>query len=211
MASRSAQRNPVTIGAIGLVFILVILYASFNAAKLPIIGGGTTYTAMFTEDAGLGPSDDVRIAGIKVGTVSSTSLDGALVKVKFKVKNAFVGNQSTVDIKLKTLLGAKYLAIDSIGTTKQDPHQAIGVDRTTSPFDIYPAFTELTQTVNSIDTDGTGAVVRGAGAGLRGHAERGQAGAHRPVPAVGDDRVAGHAAAHAVVAGERGHRRARLA
>jgi phospholipid/cholesterol/gamma-HCH transport system substrate-binding protein len=147
-----SQRNPVTIGAIGLVFILVILYASFNAAKLPIIGGGTTYTAMFTEDAGLGSGDDVRIAGIKVGTVSSTSLDGALVKVKFKVKNAFVGNQSTVDIKLKTLLGAKYLAIDSVGTTKQDPHQAVGVDRTTSPFDIYPAFTELTQTVNSIDT-----------------------------------------------------------
>jgi phospholipid/cholesterol/gamma-HCH transport system substrate-binding protein len=87
-----------------------------------------------------------------VGTVSSTSLDGSLVKVKFKVKNAFVGDQSTVDIKLKTLLGAKYLAIDSVGTTKQSPHQAISVDRTTSPFDIYPAFTELTQTVNSIDT-----------------------------------------------------------
>ena len=147
-----SQRNPVMIGAIGLVFILVVLYAAFNASKLPIIGGGTTYTAMFTEDAGLGPNDDVRIAGIKVGTVSSASLDGALVKVKFKVKNAFVGNQSTVDIKLKTLLGAKYLAIDSIGTTKQDSHQPIGVDRTSSPFDIYPAFTELTQTVNSIDT-----------------------------------------------------------
>ena len=126
-----SQRNPVMIGAIGLVFILVVLYASFNASKLPIIGGGTTYTAMFTEDAGLGPNDDVRIAGIKVGTVSSTSLDGALVKVKFKVKNGFVGNQSTVDIKLKTLLGAKYLAIDSIGSDeagfapadRRGPHQ----------------------------------------------------------------------------------------
>lgn len=148
-----SARNPKTIGAIGLVFLLVILYAAFNASKLPIIGGGTSYTAMFSEDAGLRPNDDVRIAGVKVGKVSSTSLDGDQVKVRFKVKNAFVGDQSTVAIKLKTLLGAKYLAIDPIGTKKQDPHVPIPRSRTSSPFDIYPAFTELTQTVNSIDTD----------------------------------------------------------
>src|SRR6266568_2681711 len=92
-----SARNPTTIGAIGLVLILVVLWAAFNAAKLPIIGGGTTYTAYFSEDANLGPNDDVRIAGVKVGTVSSTALDGSRVKVKFKVKNAFVGDQSKVD------------------------------------------------------------------------------------------------------------------
>ncbi len=147
-----SARNPTTIGSIGLVLLLVILWAAFNASKLPIIGGGTTYTAMFTEDAGLGPNDDVRIAGVKVGTVSSTGLDGNKVKVKFKVKNAFVGDQSTVDIKLKTLLGAKYLAIDSVGTHKQKPSEAIPLQRTHSPFDIYPAFTGLTKTVDAIDT-----------------------------------------------------------
>jgi phospholipid/cholesterol/gamma-HCH transport system substrate-binding protein len=148
-----SARNPTTIGAIGLVLLLVILWAAFNASKLPIIGGGTTYTAMFTEDAGLSPNDDVRIAGVKVGTVSSTALDGNRVKVRFKVKNAFVGDQSTVDIKLKTLLGAKYLSIDSLGTRKQDPKHQISLERTHSPFDIYPAFTELTQTVSAIDTN----------------------------------------------------------
>jgi phospholipid/cholesterol/gamma-HCH transport system substrate-binding protein len=147
-----SARNPTTIGSIGLVLLVVILWAAFNASKLPIIGGGTTYTAMFSEDAGLGPNDDVRIAGVKVGTVSSTGLDGNKVKVKFKVKNAFVGDQSTVDIKLKTLLGAKYLAIDSVGTHKQKPSDAIPLQRTHSPFDIYPAFTGLTKTVDAIDT-----------------------------------------------------------
>ncbi|MCU1656682.1 MAG: Phospholipid/cholesterol/gamma-HCH transport system substrate-binding protein [Pseudonocardiales bacterium] len=148
-----SSRNPTTIGAIGLVIILVILWAAFNASKLPIIGGGTTYTAYFTEDANLGPSDDVRIAGVKVGTVSSTALDGNRVRIRFKVKHAFIGDQSTIAIKIKTLLGAKYLAIDSQGTNKQDPKAAIPTSRTTSPFDIYPAFTELTQTVNAIDTN----------------------------------------------------------
>ncbi|MDP9115930.1 MAG: MCE family protein [Actinomycetota bacterium] len=147
-----SARNPTTIGAIGLVLLIVVLFAAFNAGKLPIIGGGTTYTAYFTEDAGLGPNDEVRIAGVKVGTVQSTGLFNGQVKVKFKVKNAFIGDASTVDIKLKTLLGAKYLSIDTVGSTKQNPGTPIPSKRTTTPFDIYPAFTQLTQNVQAIDT-----------------------------------------------------------
>ena len=48
-----ASRNPTTIGAIGLVIIAVLLWAAFNAAKLPIIGGGTQYSAIFSEASGL--------------------------------------------------------------------------------------------------------------------------------------------------------------
>jgi phospholipid/cholesterol/gamma-HCH transport system substrate-binding protein len=150
-----SSRNPTTIGAIGLVIILVLLWAAFNASKLPIIGGGTKYSAYFTEAAGLVPGDPVRVAGVKVGSVSSVSLDGPkhLVKITFRIKHAFIGNDSHVDIKLKTLLGAKYLSIDSSGPGKQKPGDTIPATRTTSPFDIYPAFTELTQTVDSINTD----------------------------------------------------------
>jgi phospholipid/cholesterol/gamma-HCH transport system substrate-binding protein len=148
-----SSRNPTPIGAIGLVLILVILWAAFNASKLPLIGGGTTYSAYFTEAAGLRSGDPVRIAGVKVGTVDSVGLANNKVKVTFKVKNAYVGDESTVAIKLKTLLGAKYLELDSSGTDKQQPSDTIPVSRTTSPFDVYPAFTELTKTVDAINTD----------------------------------------------------------
>jgi len=147
------SRNPTPIGAIGLVLILVILWAAFNASKLPLIGGGTSYSAYFTEAAGVRSGDPVRIAGVKVGQVNSVGLSGNKVKVTFKVKNAYVGDQSTVAIKLKTLLGAKYLEVDSAGTDKQKPTDTIPTSRTTSPFDVYPAFTELTKTVDAIDTD----------------------------------------------------------
>ncbi len=147
-----ASRNPTTIGAVGLVLIAVVLWTGFNAAKLPIIGGGTTYTAAFAESAGLQKGADVRIAGLTVGKVDAVLLKGDHVEVKFKVKNAFIGDQSTAAIKLKTLLGAKYLAVDSIGSNKQKPGDVIPVSRTTSPFDIYPAFTQLTRTIDQIDT-----------------------------------------------------------
>jgi phospholipid/cholesterol/gamma-HCH transport system substrate-binding protein len=87
-----SSRNPTTIGAIGLVIIAMLLWAAFNAAKLPIIGGGTQYSAVFSEASGLVPDDEVRIAGVKVGTVTGVGLTGASgehVKVSFRVKNTF--------------------------------------------------------------------------------------------------------------------------
>ncbi|SHG05909.1 phospholipid/cholesterol/gamma-HCH transport system substrate-binding protein [Jatrophihabitans endophyticus] len=148
-----SSRNPTPIGAIGLVFILVLLFAAFNAKSLPLIGGGTEYTAEFKESANLQPDDDVRIAGVRVGTVDSVGVHDSTVTVKFTVKDGFVGDRSTLDIKLRTLLGAKYISIDSVGTQSQDPDKVIGKDRTTSPFDVYPAFTKLTNTIDDIDTN----------------------------------------------------------
>jgi phospholipid/cholesterol/gamma-HCH transport system substrate-binding protein len=147
-----SARNPTPIGAIGLVLILVILWAAFNASKLPLIGGGTSYSAYFSEAAGLRSGDEVRVAGVKVGEVDEVALAGNKVKVTFRVKSAFIGDRSTAAIKLKTLLGAKYLSVDSTGTAKQRPGATIPLSRTTSPFDVYPAFTELTHTVQDIDT-----------------------------------------------------------
>lgn len=160
-----SSRNPTPIGAIGLVFLVLLLVAAFNAAKLPLIGGGTEYSAYFSESANLRTGDDVRIAGIKVGKVQNVSivtdksecanpnpdLTGC-VKATFTVKNGFVGDQSTVDIKLKTLLGAKYLNINSVGKNSQDSGEAIPVSRTTTPFDIYPAFSKLTRTIQDLNT-----------------------------------------------------------
>jgi phospholipid/cholesterol/gamma-HCH transport system substrate-binding protein len=148
-----SSRNPTPIGAIGLVVLIALLWAAFNASSLPLIGGGTTYHAMFTESANLKQGDDVRIAGVKVGTVSSVTLHNNRVKVDFTVKNAFVGNQSTADIKIKTILGAKMLVINSIGTKSMKAGTTIPLSDTTTPYDVYPAFTALTHTVENIDTD----------------------------------------------------------
>ena len=154
-----ASRNPTTIGAIGLVVIGVLLWAAFNAAKLPIIGGGTPYSAIFSEASGLQPNDEVRIAGVKVGTVTGVGLDGPNgkdVKVSFRVKHAFVGDQTQAIIKIKTVLGRNYLELDPAGTAKQRPGSTIPLNRTLTPYDIYPAFSDLTKTVGEIDTSQLG-------------------------------------------------------
>ena len=146
------ERNPILVGLVGLVIIVVIALLAFNADNLPVIGGGTTYTALFTEDAGLTPGNEVRVAGVTVGKVTGVALDGNRVKVSFRVKGAWVGNDSTVGIKIKTLLGDKYLALDPLGPRDQVPGDTIPASRTTSPLDVTAAFQQLGTTIGQVNT-----------------------------------------------------------
>ncbi|MFI9813247.1 MCE family protein [Saccharothrix variisporea] len=174
------ERNPVTIGAVSLTVIALLLLAAFYSDDLPIIGGGTTYQAEFSEAAGLVPSNEVRVAGVKVGKVTDVELAGDKVLVSFKVKDAWVGDRTTAVIRIKTLLGQKFLALDPQGSEPMDPGKPIPRERTLAPYDVQEAFNGLASTVGQIDTkqladsfqvlsetlDGTKDSVRGALDGL---------------------------------------------
>ncbi|MEV6406531.1 MCE family protein [Streptomyces bobili] len=148
-----AERNPVAVALAGLLTMTLIGLLAFNAGSLPVVGGGTSYTADFADSAGLKPGDEVRIAGVRVGEVEDVALDGPRVKVTFKVKDAWIGDRSTVGIAIATLLGAKYLAVDPLGSRKQDPGRRIPKSRTVSPYDVVEAFNGLSRTVGEIDED----------------------------------------------------------
>jgi phospholipid/cholesterol/gamma-HCH transport system substrate-binding protein len=147
------SRNPVPIGLSGLVVIALFMLAAFFSDDLPIIGGGTSYEAEFSEAAGLENGDEVRIAGVKVGKVKDVSLDGDKVVVTFKVKDAWVGDRTSAEIKIKTLLGQKYLALEPDGNQVLNPSQRIPRARTMAPYDVLEAFRGLADTVNQVDTD----------------------------------------------------------
>lgn len=148
------ERNPVTIGAVGLVVIFLLLLAAFKADDLPLIGGGDTYYAEFTESGGLQVNDEVRIAGVRVGKVDSIELDGDKVKVGFKVStDSPFGTDTHAAIRVKTLLGAMYLSLEPAGSGQLDEDETIPVERTSSPFDVVDAFSGLAETSADIDTD----------------------------------------------------------
>jgi phospholipid/cholesterol/gamma-HCH transport system substrate-binding protein len=174
------ERSPVAVGAVGLVLLALVSLVVYNADALPLIGGGTTYTAAFSEAAGLTPGDEVRVAGVKVGKVTGVALDGDRVKVTFRVRHTWIGDASTAAIGIRTLLGAKYLAVDPLGARPQNPAQRIPLTRTTSPYDVTEAFNGLGRTLGALDTKqlaasfqtisdtfrNTPASVRGAATGL---------------------------------------------
>ncbi|MDN4171651.1 MCE family protein [Nocardioides sp. SOB77] len=148
------ERNPVIIGLVSITVLVALLAAAFRADQLPIIGGGDTYYASFTEAGGLEPEDEVRVAGVRVGKVESIELDGAQVTVAFRLEEAAdLGAETGAAIKVKTLLGDMFLALEPRGEGSLEEGSRIPVERTTSPYDVVQAFEGLAETTGAIDTD----------------------------------------------------------
>jgi phospholipid/cholesterol/gamma-HCH transport system substrate-binding protein len=147
-----SQRSPIGVAFAGLAILAAIAALTFYSGNLPFIGGGTTYTAYFAEAGGLQAGNEVRIAGVVVGHVTGVSLDGAKVAVTFQEKGAWLGNTTTAAIKIKTLLGDKYLALDPQGSGPLNPAQPIPLSRTSSPYDVQQAFSDIGQQLGQINT-----------------------------------------------------------
>lgn len=145
-----ASRRPIPIAIIGLVALLVITLLAFSYKSL--FGGGTTYSAEFAESAGLTADDLVTIAGVEAGRVQSVELAGDRVLVTFNVAEAFVGDLSSASIEVRTILGAKNIALVSQGDRPQEPDSVIPVARTSTPFDVIDAFNGLSGTIEQVDT-----------------------------------------------------------
>lgn len=145
-----ASRSPIPIAIIGLVALLVITLLAFSYKGL--FGGGTTYSAEFSESAGLNADDLVTIAGVEAGRVQSVELAGDRVLITFTVADAFVGDLSSASIEVRTILGAKNIALVSQGDRPQDPDTVIPLARTSTPFDVIDAFNGLSGTIEQVDT-----------------------------------------------------------
>jgi phospholipid/cholesterol/gamma-HCH transport system substrate-binding protein len=108
------------------------------------------YTALFHDVSGLRAKDDVRIAGVTVGTVESVEVDPRdVVHVEFTVQRRnplFVGSQAR--IRYKNLIGQRYLELtEGSGPPRQLPvNGTIPVDQTFPALDLdelYNGFAPL--------------------------------------------------------------------
>jgi phospholipid/cholesterol/gamma-HCH transport system substrate-binding protein len=154
MSTPFRERNPVIVGAASLAVIAALILAAFRADGLPIIGGGDTFYAAFSEAGGLQPNNEVRVAGVRVGKVQSVELDGDHVRVEFQLdQDVEFGKESTASIRVKTLLGAMFLSVEPVGSGQLEEGSTIPIERTTAPYDVVKAFEGLAETSERIDTD----------------------------------------------------------
>jgi len=145
-----AERNRVLIAVVGLLLLGIAFLAALNLSSLPIVGGGSVHEAVFAESGGLRPGDEVRVAGVRVGEVTAVELEGDEVRVKFRVKDVDLGDETTAAVKVKTMLGQKFLGIDPAGSG--DLEGAIPLERTSVPYDVNAAFSDLSTNTDEIDT-----------------------------------------------------------
>ncbi|WP_253849320.1 MlaD family protein [Mycobacterium asiaticum] len=137
------------LGIVGVLAIAVALATAGLAYVNP--SGQADYTAHATTSGGARTGDEVRIAGVPVGKVTSVRLDRTLVELTFSVKRSLlIGSESTLDIRLLTPLGGHYLALDPQGGTPLS-RSGIPPHRVKVPFegnDIIQAVTPFLRDVN---------------------------------------------------------------
>lgn len=127
------------------VAIFAVVMALLTASLFIIFGqyrtGSTTgYSAVFSDVSRLREGDSVRVAGIRVGTVNSVSLQpDKKVQVKFDTDRDVVLTEGTrAAVRYLNLVGDRYLELlDGPGSTKQLPAGGqIPVERTAPALDL---------------------------------------------------------------------------
>jgi phospholipid/cholesterol/gamma-HCH transport system substrate-binding protein len=151
LKSAKVLRNPVTWGAGALVFAtifaMVLAYIYYNTP------GQSKIVAFYTDDAAsIRVGDEIRMAGIAVGKVVDLSLEANQVLVKARVNDdAFVGDQSQIDVRMLTVVGGYYVNLASIGNTPLGAN-TIPLARVTMPYSLVRALTDTTKITQNVNT-----------------------------------------------------------
>jgi phospholipid/cholesterol/gamma-HCH transport system substrate-binding protein len=146
------ERNHVAVGIVGTIALVAAVALVILLPRLPAVSHTQGYSADFAQAAGIETGDDVRVAGIPVGHVTSVKLAGAVIRVGFSVpKSAHLGAQTAASIEVATLLGTKYVELTPAGTGSLSTSTPIPVSRTEVPFDLAQVTSGLQHTVSGLD------------------------------------------------------------
>jgi phospholipid/cholesterol/gamma-HCH transport system substrate-binding protein len=131
-----------------LVVFMVVTTLATGVLVVTIgnIGFGATkeYEAVFSDVTGLNPGDDIRIAGVKVGTVEDIEIDSRdLARIAFTVDSETVLDQSTqARVRYRNLVGQRYIALSpGAGPSgRLDEGETIPLSRTAPALDLTVLF-----------------------------------------------------------------------
>ncbi len=174
----SLAASPLLIGGVTTLILLVAVFLSYNANNgLPFV---PTYNIKVTlpEATGLQPSNQVRIAGTRVGVVSSlsphqdprTGRVTAIANLKLEKGIEPLPADTRAIVQSVSAIGLKYLELEKGSSTVglQAGH-TIPVSQTREPVDIdelFNMFDRKTRTAIKVNTNNFGDGLAGRGLGL---------------------------------------------
>jgi phospholipid/cholesterol/gamma-HCH transport system substrate-binding protein len=142
-------RNPMFWGVISLAMVAVVTAA---AAAVYISPPNQRAVAFYTDDAAsVRRGDSVRIAGITVGKVEDLSIEPNRVRVRTAVdKDAFVGDQSQIQVRMLTVVGGYYVNLVSLGD-KPLGRNPIPTERVTMPYNLMKTLADATKITEHVN------------------------------------------------------------
>jgi phospholipid/cholesterol/gamma-HCH transport system substrate-binding protein len=144
--------NRVRNGLMGIILLVVAIGVGQSFASVPMLFAQPTYYAQFSDTGGLNEGDKVRIAGVDVGLVRSMEIDGDKVKIGFTLGGTQIGTDSRAAIRTDTILGRRNIEIEPRGSEPLRANGMLPLGQTTTPYQIYDAFFDVTKAASEWDT-----------------------------------------------------------
>src|ERR1700722_3058168 len=145
--------NRVRVGVLAIAVVVLIVGVGQSFSSLPMLFATPSYYAQFSDSGGLSKGDKVRILGMDVGTVQDLKIDGDHVLMKFSTGTRTIGTESRLAIRTDTLLGKKVVEIEPRGTRPLRPGAVLALGQSTTPYQIYDAFFDVTKAASGWNID----------------------------------------------------------
>ncbi|PPI93248.1 MlaD family protein [Nocardia nova] len=147
--ARARARRELRFGIADLVAVVAILAAAGIVYVLPL--GKSTYRAELAEAGSVKAGDSVRVAGVPVGEVSALDLLDDRVRMTFTVdSHVFIGDRTTLAIRMLTVAGGHYVAVAPAGATALGS-KPIPVDHVSLPYSLEQTFRDAAAPIAHID------------------------------------------------------------
>lgn len=146
-----AELDQFKVGVVALVLGALVTGGVVLLSSLSL--GATTYTAVLEHTAGLRVSEDVQVHGVPVGEVTAIELGDRVVEVTFTLESGIdLGDETTAEVKVATLLGTHYLQVEpgGSGTLAGD---TIPLERTSVPYNLQDVLEGGTAALDELDPE----------------------------------------------------------
>ncbi|HEX2313403.1 MAG TPA: MlaD family protein [Thermomonospora sp.] len=161
------DRNKVTVGLVSAGTLAVLLVSVYLVGTRGLLQDRYTMSGVFTDTGGLRSGDEVRVAGVAVGEVTSVRPDfgQGRVLVTWKVDSEVdLGPATRAEVAVSNVLGGRHLRLSGPVTT---PHLAdlpearrrVPVERTGVPTTVNEVLNTSTRAIQRLDTRAINAIV----------------------------------------------------
>lgn len=168
MAMKSFRdRNRVTVGLVSAGTLIALVVSVYLVGTRGLLQDRYTVSGVFAATGNLRSGDEVRVAGVRVGEVTSVEPDHRRghVVVRWKVDGEVdLGPATRAEIKVANVLGGRYLRLSG---PVAEPHLAdmpederrIPLERTGVPTTINTVLDDSARTVSKLDTRAVNRIV----------------------------------------------------
>ena len=159
--------------AFSAVCIAFAAWLVVTIGNIALFADRVTYEAVVGDATGLVKNDAVKIAGVEVGKVESIHVERGNAVVRFSLReDVELGEETTIGVRWRNLLGLRYLYVYPAGEETLDPGHRFPLSRTIAVTDFGLLMQRLVPVQRALDPEVGNTVVRALNEAIAGREDR---------------------------------------